>query len=287
MSGELPADQRPDDGRSVTFDTQPLAERLEILGAPVVTLDLASDRPVAMIAARLEDVAPDGASTLVTYGLLNLAHRDGSETPEALTPGNTYRVIVKLNDIAQAFPPGHRIRLALATSHWPIAWPSPEAATLTVGLAGYSLVLPVREPAALDDTLADFPPPEQAEAEPVEISKEGGRNRTIAEDPMTGAVTVSVHRERSSYRLPGIDLSFKAGTVEHYRIVDGDPSATSVEIETSWQLTRGDWSTRTDLRTEITCTAKSFEVSASLIARESDAQVAERHWASTVPRRLV
>ncbi len=40
-----------------------------------------------MIAARLEDVAPDGSSTLVTYGLLNLTHRDSHETPEPLTPG--------------------------------------------------------------------------------------------------------------------------------------------------------------------------------------------------------
>ena len=83
-----------------------------------------------MIAARLEDVAPDGSSTLVTYGLLNLTHRDGHEHPQALVPGRMYRVEIALNDIAQAFPAGHRIRLALATSHWPIAWPSPEMATL-------------------------------------------------------------------------------------------------------------------------------------------------------------
>jgi len=287
MSGELPADQRPDDGRSIAFDTAPLAERIEILGAPVVTLDLASDQPVAMIAARLEDVAPDGSSTLVTYGLLNLTHRDGSETPEALVPGKTYRVEVTLNDIAQAFPPGHRIRLGLATSHWPIAWPSPEAATLIVDLGASSLALPVRKSTALDETLADFLPPEHAEAEPVEISKEGGRNRTIAEDPMTGAVTVSVHRERSSYRLPGIDLSFKAGTVEHYRIVEGDPSATSVEITTSWQLTRRDWSTRTDLRTQVTCDRHRFEMSATLVAHDSVNQVRNRTWTWSVPRLLV
>ena len=41
----MPLDQRPDDGRSLTFDTEPLAERLEILGAPVVELDLAADEP--------------------------------------------------------------------------------------------------------------------------------------------------------------------------------------------------------------------------------------------------
>jgi putative CocE/NonD family hydrolase len=287
LAGELPADQRPDDGRSVVFDTAPLEDRIEILGAPVVTLELAADKQVAMIAARLEDVAPDGSSTLVTYGLLNLTHRNGSETPEALVPGKPYRVQVILNDAAQAFPSGHRIRLALATSHWPIAWPSPELATITLDMADSSLMLPVRGPSTLDDTLKDFLHPEEAEGEPVEIDREGGRNRTIAEDPTTGAVTVSVHRERSSYRLSGIDLAFKAATVEHYRIVEGDPSATSVEINTSWQLTRGEWSTRTDLRTEVACTAEAFHISASVTASESGNEVAKRDWTRQIPRRLV
>ena len=287
LSGELPADQRPDDGRSVTFDTEPLEHRLEILGAPVLTLELASDRPSAMIAARLEDVAPDGASTLVTYGLLNLTHRQSHETPEPLTPGERYRVELALNDIAQAFPAGHRIRLALATSHWPIAWPSPELATLTLATAGCALSLPVREPSALDANLDEFMPAEQAEAEPVEITKEGGRNRTITEDPTTGVVTVTVHRERSSYYLPGIDLSFQAGTVEQYRITEGDPAATKVEIKSSWRLSRGDWSTRTDFATTVTCSADQFKVSASLTASEGSDQVAVRNWDRTIARHLV
>ncbi len=240
-----------------------------------------------MIAARLEDVAPDGSSTLVTYGLLNLTHRDSHEAPEPLTPGKWYKVELALNDIAQAFPAGHRIRLALATSHWPIAWPSPELATLALATAGSALSLPVRKPSSLDETLQDFPPAEQAEAEPVEITKEGGRNRTITEDPTTGAVTVAVHRERSSYRLPGIGLSFQAGTVEHYRITEGNPSATSVEIASSWRLSRSGWSTRTDLRTTVTCSVDSFKVAASLIAFEGEKEVAARHWERTIPRRLV
>jgi putative CocE/NonD family hydrolase len=287
LSGELPADQRPDDGRSVTFDTEPLAERLEVLGAPVVTLELSSDKPVAMLAARLEDVAPDGSSTLVTYGLLNLTHRDSHETPEPLTPGEHYTIELALNDIAQAFPAGHRIRLALATSHWPIAWLSPEPASLTVAMAGSSLSLPVREPSALDDTLQNFLPPEQAEPEPVEITKEGGRNRTVSEDPTTGAVTVTVHRERSSYRLPAIDLTFQAGTVEHYKISEGDPSATSVDISSSWRLSRGDWGTRTDLRTTVTCSVDAFKVAAALTAFEGEKEVAVRRWDRSIPRRLV
>ena len=82
--------------------------------------------------------------------------------------------------------------------------------------------LPVRQPTPLDDTLAPFPPPEQAEAEPHVIAKLAGRNRTITEDPMTGDVTVTVHRERASYHLPAIDLGFEADAEEHYRIREGD-----------------------------------------------------------------
>ena len=103
--GEMPLDQRPDDGRSLTFDTEPLPARVEILGAPVVELDLAVDEPGALLAARLNDVQPDGTSTLVTYGLLNLTHRESHDQPEALDPGTFQRVRLQLNDIAHAFPP--------------------------------------------------------------------------------------------------------------------------------------------------------------------------------------
>jgi len=52
------------------------------------------------------DVAPDGASTRVTYGVLNLSHRESHAEPEALVPGQPYRVRVQLNEIAQNFSSG-------------------------------------------------------------------------------------------------------------------------------------------------------------------------------------
>jgi putative CocE/NonD family hydrolase len=284
LAGELPGDQRPDDGRSVCFDTEPLSQRIEIFGAPVVTLELAADKPAAMIAARLEDVAPDGASTLVTYGLLNLTHRDGHEHPQALEPGRKYRVEIVLNDIAQAFPAGHRIRLALATSHWPIAWPSPELATLSLSGDGSSLSLPVREPSPADATLAPFPPAEEAEGEPHTIAKLAGRNRTITEDPTTGETTVTVHRERASYHLQAIDLAFEADAEEHYRIREGEPLATTADARATWRLSRGDWRIRTETHTRVGCTATSFEITASLEAYESEKCVASRNWQLSIPR---
>ena len=126
------------------------------MGAPVVELEIASNRPHAFVVARLCDVAPDGASTRVTYGVLNLTHRDSHEHPEPLEPGRMYRVRIQLNDIAHKFSPGHRIRLALSNSMWPIFWPSPEQVSLT--LKGGTLILPVRRPRDEDANLAPFAP---------------------------------------------------------------------------------------------------------------------------------
>lgn len=98
---DLPYDQREEDGGSLVFDTDALTEPFEILGAPVVNLDFEVDQPVAMLAARLSDVAPNGQATRVTYGLLNLTHRDSHETPAPLEPGKRYTAAVQLNGVAQ------------------------------------------------------------------------------------------------------------------------------------------------------------------------------------------
>ena len=83
---EFPGDQRPEDGLSLSFDTAPLAEPVEILGVPVARLELAADRPLALVAVRLCDVWPDGASTLITRGLKNLTHRRQRRPPRAARP---------------------------------------------------------------------------------------------------------------------------------------------------------------------------------------------------------
>ncbi|NIR76254.1 MAG: CocE/NonD family hydrolase, partial [Gammaproteobacteria bacterium] len=62
---DLPHDQREEDGGALIFETEPLAEPTEILGAAVAELSLSSNRPVAMVAVRLSDVAPDDKATRV------------------------------------------------------------------------------------------------------------------------------------------------------------------------------------------------------------------------------
>ncbi len=140
------ADMSIDDRQSLCFDLGPLDAPLEILGFPMVELEVSADRPVALVAARLEHVHPDGRSALVCRGGLNLTHRDSHEEPAALEPGTRYRVQVPLVSTGTVIPAGHTLRLALAGAHWPILWPSPEPVTLTVH--GGRLVVPAPDPAA-------------------------------------------------------------------------------------------------------------------------------------------
>ena len=106
--------------RLITFETPPLDADIDILGQPVMELDLEVDRPVAYLVARLNDVHPDGAVSRATFGVLNLTHRHGHDAPEAMPSGSRTAVRLTLNDCAYRFREGHRIRVALSTTYWPM-----------------------------------------------------------------------------------------------------------------------------------------------------------------------
>ena len=171
---ELPPDQRPEDGLSLCWTGPPLAERLEILGIPAVGLTVSVDRPLALLCVRLCDVAPDGSTTLVTRGLLNLAHLESHAEPAVLVPGAPYAVKVSLNAIAHAFLPGRRLRVSLSPTYRVLGLAPPAPVTLTVHNA--RLELPVRTQRPEDGELRPFGPPECAEPIPaVQLrSKESG-----------------------------------------------------------------------------------------------------------------
>lgn len=288
--GDLPIDQAEDDRRSLVWESEPLAERREILGAPEVELRLASDRPAAFVAVRLVDVAPDGSAARITYGLLNLAHRDGRETPRPLVPGEPFAVGLALRHVAWAVPAGHRLRLAVSTAYWPIAWPSPEPVTLTVW--GGGLRVPIRPPRAADDLLPPLPPwPEEA-IEPSPDPERDPAEFGCEHDAATGEVC---HHWRHGFAADGgpemddiaaIGLEVGHAMSETARVRDDDPLSAEVEVEHRLRLRRPGWEVSIETSTRMTATADDFRLRTRLVAREGERLAVERSWDQRIPRRL-
>ncbi len=281
---EFQSDQREDDGRSLCFDTPPLTARVELLGAPILGLDLVVDRPQAFVCARLCDVAPDGTSTRITFGLLNLSHRRSHEFPEPMLPGERTSVSIALNDTAYAFRPGHRIRLALSTSYWPMVWPSPEPATLGVFTGVSRLTLPLRAPKPGDAALPPFPPAEGAKPLARTILRDPWATREVTHD-FGGGVSVYTHREdRGVVRLDAIDLAIGYEATERYTIDERDPTKARAEFTRTIGAQRGAWRTRIETLTDVTCDATSFHLRARLQAFDGDERFFDREWRETIAR---
>ncbi|MBM3524369.1 MAG: CocE/NonD family hydrolase, partial [Alphaproteobacteria bacterium] len=205
---DLPLDQRLEMGGQLVFDTAPLTEPIEVLGMPVLDLVVAADAPQALLAATLCEVFPDGAATRVSYGILNLTHRDGHESPAPLQPGHRYRVRLKLNDIGHRFGAGHRIRIALSTSYWPLVWPSPTHAGVKIRTAESTLALPARSPRESDAMLRPFPEPEHSAALAVTTLVPAAPRWSTSVDDFTGEQTMYRGFDDGVRRIDALDLEF-------------------------------------------------------------------------------
>jgi uncharacterized protein len=287
LGPDLPADQREEDGNALCFDGPALTETLEILGAPVAELEVAADKPVAMVAVRLCDIHPDGTSERVSYGLLNLTHRESHEHPAPLDPGRRYRVRVQLNDIAHSFKPGHRIRLAVSTSYWPIAFPMPEPVLLTLFTGASMLELPVRPPRREDGELEEFPPAQGAIPLAQTVLRQGGTRLIVERNLATDESIFTRHEDTGTYRIDAIDLTvdqIKTGT---YRIKSDDPLSADITIRWTQKLGRGDWQVRTETETRFRATKEEFLIDATLDAFEGDKRVYTHNWDRRIKRDLV
>ncbi|MBB4716893.1 putative CocE/NonD family hydrolase [Streptomyces luteogriseus] len=285
---DLPYDQREEDGGSLVFDSEPLTEPVEILGSPSVELDLSVSEPVALVAARLSDVSPDGAATRVSYGILNLTRRDSTESPEPLEPGRRYRATIPLNGVAQAFPPGHRIRLSLSTSYWPLAWPAPKPALLSVHEHSSTLTLPVR-PLDEPDEVPSSPFGEPEGTPPLAMTQVTPPEERwdVKRDLIDYRSELDIVKDRGTVRFEDIGLEAGRRAHERYTVVADD--FTSVGGETTWTMRfrRDDWDVKVVTHTRLTCDETDFFVDATLDAYEADRRVFSRTWNETVPRDLL
>ena len=286
--GELAPDQRSEDGRALSF-TVPRDEfsEIEILGFPEVQLRLSADKANALVAVRLCDVAPSGESTLVSWGLLNLTHRASHEFLQAMVPDEKVVVRVKLNAIAHHLLPGHCWRVCVAPSYWPHAWPSPELATLTLHLDGCQLLLPVRAPSPLDNTLREFGEPEEAKMLAMETLREESAKREWVIDRMTGNVTLRCVFDYGAVKYAHNGITHDSVVKDDYVMNEHDPLSARVTCWRSNTLSGEGWATHIETQSEMTCDAANFYVVNTMHAFENGARVFEKEWRQTVPRQFV
>lgn len=291
---DLPGDQREEDGGALAFTSLPLPKSLEILGFPEVSFEFASNRPSAMVALRLSDVAPDDKATRVTYAVFNLNHHRGSEHrsghahPQALEPGRRYRVKIRLCGVAQTFPAGHRLRLSLSTSYWPLAWPSPEPVRLTVFTGSANLRLPVRPISDADDVpVRPFDEPEGSVPTAVKVLQPANHNWLVYRDLARNVSTLEVTHDTGSAFLEEPAMETGLQTVEHYRIHGDDFDSAEAEVETTRRFEREGWKIRTRTHTLLTADETDFRLRAELDAFEGSTRVACRSWDLSIPRKLV
>ena len=132
----LPADQGPDDGRSITFNSKPLEGDLELVGSPVVSLSLVLERgPEVHLVAKLCDVDPIGASSLITTGWLKYADgnsRSGTHRPVQ----EVTECEIQLWATSYLVPAGHRLRLSVSCADFPRLWPTRENPVIHVRVGG-------------------------------------------------------------------------------------------------------------------------------------------------------
>ncbi|MFJ2112287.1 CocE/NonD family hydrolase [Streptomyces sp. NPDC087850] len=295
---DLPPDQRDEDAKSACFDfavepVEPgsagaLPASIEILGRPRVRLRLRVDAPAGQVIARLCDVAPDGSSTLVTRGVLNLAARNGRDRTAPWPEGATEDVTFELNGIGHTFPPGHRVRLAVSSAYWPWIWPRADSAGFTLDPAGSSLELPVRARVA-DEPPITFEPAEQSEplgvVFPATLDEERPE-RLVVRDVAKGLWRLEVDPRYGGSRVYPDGLEFTEDALETYSIQESDPLSARTRSDWTIRLHRPDlaWDTRIETRSEISCDADSFLTTDEVVCHHGDEIVFHRTWEKRIPR---
>ena len=224
----------------------------------------------------------------MTYGVLNLTHRNSHEFPEPLVPGENYEIRLQLNDVAQVFPQGHRIRIALSNTLWPLFWPSPELVTLTLDTEGSHLELPVRPQRDTDQDLKPFDRPESSKPQSAEELEPPTYKRLVERDDVLGESRLTVVADSGMIHLT--ELGWEHGSVsrQHYSIRDGDPNSGKIDLHWTMRFRRpdADLNVRTETRSVLTSTPTEFHFTAEMEVFEHEEKTYSKTWSKSYNREL-
>jgi uncharacterized protein len=261
------ADQRADEARSHCATSDPLDAPAEVLGAPVVRFGVRHPGPRAIVAVKLNDVAPSGESAPVTRGAIAL-DCEGEADVELALMATGWR-----------FRPGHRIRVAVAANDWPCLWPLP-------GHHDLAVTTPVE--LTLPGLPADARPHSAGAAlVPVTWEEAVGRDRPstwrITTDVITGRAGIDAS-DSTSFELPGEGVVCEEAHRYNTSVIDDDPLSARAEGRTRLRVRTPEHDVEARASGTFTATAAELVVALELDVRRDGIRVHRRRWHERIPR---
>ncbi|MAF06418.1 MAG: peptidase S15 [Acidiferrobacteraceae bacterium] len=283
--GGLPLDQREDDALSLVFDTVPLESPIDILGHAVVNVTLEVDQPVAALVVRLNDVAPDGTSSRVSFGICNLSLDQDGAKDNGLKPDTPRTVEIQFPNTAYRFGKGHRIRLAFSSSYWPLIWPTPKLARMTLYPGQTRLSLPCRQTDSPESAVILHTDPESETPSPKARIEGAPLTRWSQHDVMSNSIASGWHQPFTRIAFDEITVEYAFETKAQHQITLDDPNSACSEFEHKLQFTRSGSVIEMISTARLQSSVSDYHVFGRLEIRENDALVCEREWDPVISRK--
>lgn len=102
------------------YTSAELENDLEITGPLNVHLFAATSARDTDFTAKLVDVCPDGRAYNIVEGIIRASGRKLDGTRELVTPAKVNEYVIQMGDTSQLFRQGHRLRLEISSSNFPM-----------------------------------------------------------------------------------------------------------------------------------------------------------------------
>ena len=287
---ELFTDQRLDDAYSLSFTSTPLDHEVEILGFPRAVLHVSSSAPVASWIVRLCDVAPDGASQLVSKGILNGTHRQSHTDPEPMNPGEVYELCMDMKFTSWVFPEGHRIRLSISNADFPNLWPSPTTMTTSLYVTENHpsrILLPVCPPQDEEPTTPRFGSAEPPKSEEGEPKRPAPINQwQITRDEMEQTVTVFRETRVPEHQVPseGEPVTLSSFERRWCTASDVEPARARLVAEGQRAVEHGEEAIAVNSWLTIESDETAFHVTVKREVTKNEVVICSKTWQESIPR---
>lgn len=273
----MPLDQRFDDAYSLCYEMDPASDEIELLGEPEVVLHISSTAEAAYFHARICDVAPDDTSRLITEGGLLSSYRSNDGHGEALIPNRVTEIRFALRHCAYKVEPGHRLRVAIASSSFQNAWPCGQAAhnTLHRGSRHPSrIVLPIaaRDPKGLIPPM--FVEPDKAQTPYQRLLKP---TYLLHHDLVSDSVSCELHKGN-------VDGSGYSKSI--YTTSNIDPADTTIDSTFLYRPPHPSREIQVEANCRTVSDARSYSHQVQISITTDGKKFFEKNWTECAPRGL-